>query len=871
MFCTASGEVRLTAREVELLQYLAARPGHSATREQLLVDVWGYAPTVKSRTVDLTVHRLRRKVEIEPSTPRVLTALYGQGYHLVLKPVAPDFKTSAGFFGRVDELEALALWWQSDDRTLTLLGPGGAGKTTLLREFLGSLSQPIQFVDLTACTDATEVAVTLAASLGLPTTDARKRLVHALRSRDGLVLALDNLEQLQPDALALIATCIDAMPQSRWLFTSRIDFDMGRTLELGGLDGPDAAALFIDRAKRAYPSFSTTPSDMSEIEAVAAKLEGVPLALELAASRMRLLSPAALLERLENPLDLLSDEQSSHRHGGLAQVMAHSWMLLTEPEQHALMQLSWFRGPITPTAAEALLGPEALSRVDALLRASLLRVTDLGGHRVYGFWAAVREFSRQQADAHSDADALRQRWVSAQVDLAKRIADQADELEYSAVVLQQAPDLARAAEWAPAWHGEGIAHLARALILLARNRDISGSIETLITRAIRGCEKQGLAALEGELRLERVRAQRARGTRENAAADLGRAIEVGKLYGLPRLTGRALQSLGNLQLDEGHVDDAVDSFEAAHKVMLRGYRRGLGRLGCDRAMMERRRGDLEQARQRLVTAVAHEQQYGTPRQRIVALGNLASVLRSMKRYDEALTTSAAAIDDARQLNERVTLAGMLTNRGALLVQMNRCDEAIALYDESATLNRNLGSPRGEAYALGAKGSTLYDLGDTVGAEVAMIESMELHQITQDPRATGVAWLQLGNLRHLTAGAEAALPAYHKALELLSVANAPPLLQYLQGYRAIALGQSGQLELAAKALAEAPATGQTTQAAKWLLGWADPKTKAATEAELIAHFGVGTLAEVRVRLDAGAEGEPGKLLSGFLAKRGLQPA
>lgn len=138
----AGGRVALTTRELALLRYLAARPEDTVSREQLLVDVWQYAPGVESRTVDTTLKRLRRKLEIDPHAPRHLVSVRGVGYRLVAAepsdgpgPDAVDLPEDAdAFVGRGAELDRVVAAVQSHRQLITLRGPGGVGKSRLARE-----------------------------------------------------------------------------------------------------------------------------------------------------------------------------------------------------------------------------------------------------------------------------------------------------------------------------------------------------------------------------------------------------------------------------------------------------------------------------------------------------------------------------------------------------------------------------------------------------------------------------------------------------------------------------------------------------------------------------------------------------------------
>ncbi|MEL6180368.1 MAG: winged helix-turn-helix domain-containing protein, partial [Myxococcota bacterium] len=199
----------LTTKEVQLLAYLAAHPGQAVTREELLIQVWGYNAGVVSRTIDATVRRLRTKIEANPSKPRHILTAHGTGYLFqpASPPPTPTPSTSVpnpGFVGRHAELEALAQATQAKPRLVQVVGVAGVGKTSLVRQFAATrwTRGPTLFCNLTPIADLTGLLQTLADALALPLTphatsqQALALVGRALAARGTVLVILDNVEQM---------------------------------------------------------------------------------------------------------------------------------------------------------------------------------------------------------------------------------------------------------------------------------------------------------------------------------------------------------------------------------------------------------------------------------------------------------------------------------------------------------------------------------------------------------------------------------------------------------------------------------------------------------------------------------------------------
>lgn len=317
------GANALRPLELALVRYLAAREGRAVSRDQLLRDVWGYSGGVQSRTVDTTVKTLRRKLEAEPAKPRFLLCERGIGYRLRTRAVeAPDrgFATLAAesLIGREEDLTQLLGRLEGGVRLLTIAGAPGVGKSRVGSALARRLGERSIHVRLGDCGDE-GVGVRIAAALGL-CADDEAEIPCALAARGRPVLVLDDVEAHVIPLGPTLVSWLHEVPKLQIVTTSRERLQQGiehlhllRPLavpeeDAAGLDellASPASELFLRRARRVAPDFRPDGPDGSAIAAIVRKLDGLPLAIELAANRVHGLGPAALLTALERPFQVL--------------------------------------------------------------------------------------------------------------------------------------------------------------------------------------------------------------------------------------------------------------------------------------------------------------------------------------------------------------------------------------------------------------------------------------------------------------------------------------------------------------------------------------------------------------------------------------
>ncbi|HEV2129035.1 MAG TPA: helix-turn-helix domain-containing protein, partial [Thermomicrobiales bacterium] len=371
-----------------------------------------YPQTVRALATALGLDDTERAALVGAPQPATPPPLADPGV-----PVLPAPPTST--IGRDAEVEeVLALLGQDDRRLVTLTGPGGVGKTRLAlvvaRQAADLFPDGVVFVPLAALTDPGLVVPTVMAHLNLA-----ERMDHRLiddlaaylRGRH-LLLVLDNLEHLLP-AAADISTLLTTTPELTILATSRAPLRLQgeREVPVAPLTLPrlvhlptreevaaaEAVQLFVDRARDAAPTFALSQENAAAVAAIARRLDGLPLALELAAARLRILSPTELLARLDQSLPVLTGgaRDLPDRQRTIRQAIEWSYRLLAPEEQALFRRLSVFAGGWDAAAAEAVGGQDAatLGVLSALVEHSLVIAEASGdGSTRYRMLETIRQF-----------------------------------------------------------------------------------------------------------------------------------------------------------------------------------------------------------------------------------------------------------------------------------------------------------------------------------------------------------------------------------------------------------------------------------------------------------------------------------------------
>ncbi|MGW4476333.1 BTAD domain-containing putative transcriptional regulator [Nonomuraea sp. NPDC004354] len=419
---------------------------------RILDDELGVAPGSELAAAHLAVLRADPSLGPAPGAPEAGVSRRGLRAQLT------------SFVGRAEELERLQALLE-EARLVTLIGPGGAGKTRLATEAAATAPRDVCFVELAPISDAADLPQAVVSALDLRDSlhaagrvpaDAATRLVAALAERR-LLLVLDNCEHLVGAAAALADRLLAACPHLRLLVTSREA--LGITGESivpvsplplpppgapRALDYP-AVRLFTDRAAAVRPGF--TVEDEDQLVRICRALDGLALAIELAAARLRSLSVAEVAARLDDRFRLLArgSRTALPRHQTLRAVVAWSWDLLDADEQAMARRLTVFVGGATLEAAERVCGlPEEL--LASLVEKSLVQVE----HGRYRMLETIRAFCAERLAEAGEVEALRRAHAAYYLELtvtADPHLRRAEQLEWLALLDEERDDLHAALRW----------------------------------------------------------------------------------------------------------------------------------------------------------------------------------------------------------------------------------------------------------------------------------------------------------------------------------------------------------------------------------------------------------------------------------------
>jgi predicted ATPase/DNA-binding SARP family transcriptional activator len=375
------------------------------------------------------VERLRHELKIAPSeeTWRLAEMIrrrqHGQTQNSVFCPHLPVQLTS--FVGRDTEIHEVHRIL-AEDRLVTLTGAGGVGKTRLAMQIAatmaGKFGDDVWYVDLAPITDAELVPVAVARALGLPDQPGRSTmdtLTHFIGDRQMLVM-LDNCEHLLDASAALIVALLAACPELTMLATSREPIGVAGevTWRVPSLSLADEAiALFTDRARHARPDFAVSKDNAAAVAEICQRLDGIPLAIELAAARLRALSLAEIVDGLHDRFGLLTGgaRTAVRRQQTLRASVDWSHALLTQSERLLFRRLAVFLGGFDLDAAQAVCGfgdlqdYQVLNQLSMLVDKSLVVAEDSRGRTRYRLLETVRHYAAEKVIVSGEADALRTR------------------------------------------------------------------------------------------------------------------------------------------------------------------------------------------------------------------------------------------------------------------------------------------------------------------------------------------------------------------------------------------------------------------------------------------------------------------------------
>ncbi len=735
------------------------------------------------------------------------------------------------FVGRAGDLAAIARHFTEGARLLTLLGPGGTGKTRLAIRYghgaLGEWPGGIWFCDLSdaASLDGIHYAVASALGVRLGSGDAGAQLTETIAGRGRCLVMLDNFEQVAEHAADTVGRWL-AAPEAAFMVTSRerlhVVGEIVQAVEPLPLDGP-AIDLFIARARGVRHDFAPDAAQRRTIAEIVQLLDGLPLAIELAAARISVLAPAQLFERLRDRFKLLSGRRGVNRQATLRTAIDWSWQLLTAWEQTALEQCSVFEGGFTLTAAEDVVdlsswpdAPPTIDVVQALVDKSLLRrwVPDsaLPRHDLeepyFGMYLSIHEYAAQKCGARGEEHlrSVEQRhgryFAAFGTDEALEALFAHGGTERMRALRRELDNLTSACRRAIA-RADGPCAVAcyRALWEVLAMQGPFGVAVAL------GDEIVAMPALQPPLteqaRLVQSEALTRVGATEGMEARLTEALARVRAIGDRKLETRILGRLGNVCLWAGRVDEAREYYEAALK-SARGINHRLfeGRMHGNLAIAYHESGRLDDAAMHYESALAIERDIGSRRDEAITLCNLADLFGAQGFAERARQTFSAALALLRELGDRDTEAITLQQLGEYELSQGLVDEAMNTLRTALELSRVIGNTRVYGQGLRGLGGALLARGEHAEARSAFEQALAIARTSSNPRIEANCIASLGDLALCEDRYAEAAELLAEAERLLREIDDRPLLADLLCTRGLVDLKLGDRAAAQAALSEA---------------------------------------------------------------------
>jgi predicted ATPase len=712
------------------------------------------------------------------------------------------------FIGRQKEVQDLMALVLAGNRLVTVTGPGGTGKTRLSREaghaLLGEFAGGVWFADLTESRNIEGVAYAVAQAMGVPLTGNQSpelEVATILQSRAPSVLILDNFEQVAEIAAATVNNWVRSAPDVRFIVTSRalLGIEGEQEFELQPLPLPnesggihniarnEAVRLFVERARVHHVGFCLTEKSAAAVARICQRLEGMPLAIELAAARTVIMQPEQIAARLDKLFDVLKSTRRDlqPRQRSLAATLDWSFDLLTDVERHAFAQLSVFRGGFFLDAAERVLdlssfpgAPKPIDIVQSLREKSLLRAMGTPYEARFAMYQLIREYAAEKwtelAGEPEQNDLFARfaeyyRAYAADWDARSASPDAIealDRLDYSRSNFDAVLDWAQA-QGQTGLFAEVTAHLAKLLRVRGpANQRVSALARALqLAGTVDSADRARLLFLLSQAEREAGDPARARPLAEQAVAVATRVKD-------EALLATATFNLAGMEYDEGNVAGA----QALHREVLPIFRKLGNRLNEARvlsrmALLYAELGEFDNAIENSVHAEAILREQGDLPGVAFVLSNRGTIYNRKGEHEQGLKFIEQAEQVYRELEDKRMVAMCLGNRSLMNRQLRRFQIAEPLVRECSDLARELGDRVMLAKNLMNGGIMYVELARFTEAEAALKEAEQLFAGQQNHRLQAVCTENLAYVAGQRGSIDDALAGFERAREICRRDNA----------------------------------------------------------------------------------------------------
>lgn len=726
----------------------------------------GKAAAAAKKTKTGETKPVRRRAEAKPALPEVEEFL--AAVQKFLEPAPEARKTNVvvppePFIGREVDLEAIGKHFDAGARLVTLSGFGGMGKTRTALRYLELQREAYApkggtwFVDLSDARNVDDIckAVERALQIGAvhagPPRDSVTYTGRTLSSLGSALVALDNFEQIVSLAGETVAEWMKLAKDVRFLVTTREALRLPGEKVHALLPLPaesDGVKLFLSRAERAGAKLPKAKGELDAVQEICRRLDGHPLALELAAARLVTLKPSQILEKLSERFEVLGGKDRAGRHATLWNAIDWSWQLLSKEERAAFEALSVFRGGFTLDAAEDVV-PCKSEVVEALHRKSLLKVfvvPEVPQQLRLGMLESIAAFAAEKLEASGRLAEVRSRH-------AKHYLDKGD-------------------VWAEDVHGhkasDALAELTaeRENLLEVFERALTQMPPTAdsVTRTLRALHAlDGLLARKGpfnsHLGLLDSALQVAQGAKINAA-----------------YFARALQQRGNVRRNRGQLAAAVEDLGEAVRLVKGAKDEPLeGRILCDLGVACFVTGDLDRAETALEEALAITRRVGDLAFEVRALSYLGILQLARHNIPEALARCDEALPLTRKRGDAVSEARVLGTIGGVYFDDGKPELSEAFYAEAQTRCQSVGEQRLRAFFQGRQGLSRLEQGNVEMARKSLEGAANTLSEVGDLRHEGLVLSYLGTLEARSGRQNAAAVSFSAAQSRLDSVRDPLLL------------------------------------------------------------------------------------------------
>ena len=727
-------EIKLRPKVYEALKYLVENPGRLIGKQELIQAVWPDSFVTDDSLVQCTVELRRalgdREQQLLKTVPR-RGYLFTAEVKRALQPVhsagedapvdstrqAPLSKLArklidlptprTSLIGRERETRAAAdLVLRRDVRLLSLTGAGGAGKTRLAVAVASAASPNfpggVQFVGLASITRPELVETAIAKSMNMQQV-ANRSVTELIREHlqhlDPFLLVLDNFEQVLA-AATLVANMLAACPSLKVLVTSRACLRIYGEQEfpVAPLEQNSAVELFVQRATAVRPNFRVTAENAPAIREICSRLDGLPLAIELAAARTKLLSPSAILDRLQSRLQLLTGGALDlpERQQTLRKTIDWSHELLTEGEQILLRRFAAFIGGGTLEAAEAVcntgrdLGMDLFDGLSSLVDKNLIQRVDRSeAESRFTMLQIIREYALEQLVACGEESATRRAHAAYCLVLAEEGNPELDPAERSA--------------WLSRCDLE-IGNFRSALDWLLETQEVDWTLRLAMALFRFWDMREHLA--EGRTRLETIL----------PLTNVGHQRERAKICIF-------LGALATAQGDFPAADFFLHQSFALYEEQ--GDRRGIAASLNALGVNARDHADYELARRNFERSLACWRTLSDPLSTARCLHNLANVLKIQGDYQQSQSLLDEAITYFEERGDRSGAAWSINQKGDIAREQGEFTAAREIYESGLKAFREAGDRWGSARSLADLGSIYCEQKDFEAAENAYRGALQI--------------------------------------------------------------------------------------------------------------------------------------------------